>query len=216
MANCALPNATLSACGNSDTTIPESPFFQLADNNSTILQPNGMAGATVAACAISSSQPGGAVLAMICNTTFATANADPNLGQTKANTCIHNNFFPATIIGYEVDGCSWRYCNLTGTRDFQSCVTRQKAKDLQAKYFEPGNSRGTVVEAGQGALKGEGVALVNADEMPPIWTANNVVQTRSVQASGADRIQWRTDKKKKTTISAALLLALGVAGLVLG
>jgi len=32
----------------------------------------------------------------------------------------------------------------------------------------------------------------------------------------AQKIKWRSDKKEKQTISAALLIALGVAGIVLG
>jgi hypothetical protein len=34
--------------------------------------------------------------------------------------------------------------------------------------------------------------------------------------SEATKISWRSEKKKKQTVSAALLIALGVAGLVLG
>ena len=34
--------------------------------------------------------------------------------------------------------------------------------------------------------------------------------------SDANKIQWRSEKKKKQTVSAALLIALGVAGIILG
>jgi len=74
-------------------------------------------------------------------------------------------------------------------------VTR--SKNVQAKCFVGKNGAGA---------PGTGVGI-NGTGKPIGYN----------QTSGADRIQWRSEKKnKKTTVSAALLLALGVAGLVLG
>jgi len=212
MANHTLPYASQLACRNSNTTIPEPPFlaspygigapgaYGAARNGSAA--GNGTWDGKGAACALSEFQPGAAVLLnMCCNTTAPGTNGLG--GATKANTRLHNVLHPAQTGGYEAAGCSWRYCNVTGdegVKNFQQCMQTQsvtRSKNVQAKCFVGKNGAGPA-----------GTVVVVNGAGHPIVELN--------QTSGADRIQWRTEKKKKTTVSAALLLALGVAGLVLG
>ena len=213
MANHTLPYATQLACRDSNTTIPEPPFlagpngigapgtFGAAGNGSAAGNGTGYG----AACALSEFQPGAAVLLnMCCNTTAPGADG---VSTTKANTRVHNILHAADTGGYEAAGCSWRYCNVSGeegVKSFENCIQTQsitRSRNVQAKCFVGKNG------AGRGAIVGLGAnSSVN--------TGNPYEQD---QTSGADRIQWRSGKKsKKTTVSAALLMALGVAGLVLG
>jgi hypothetical protein len=130
---------------------------------------------------------------MCCNTTLANANG---VRPTKHNTYLHNILHPAQTAGYEANGCSWRYCNVTGAegvKGFEQCMesSGKIAKGVTAKCFIGKDGPGSSVIA----------APIQAKK----------------QTSGGDTIQWRSKKKeKKATVSAALLLALGVAGLVLG
>ena len=214
MANYSIPYAAQLTCRDSNTTIPEPPFlagpfglgapgtFGAAGNGSR--PGNGTWDGKGAACALSEFQPGAAVLLnMCCNTTAPGANGVGVV--TKANTRLHNNLHPAQTGGYDLGGCSWRYCNVTGeegVKNFERCMQTQsvtRSKNVRAKCFVGKNgAAGTVVGTAVGGNNSIGKPLeVN-------------------HTSGGDRIQWRTEKKKQTTVSAALLLALGVAGIVLG
>lgn len=90
--------------------------------------------------------------------------------------------------GYTADGCNWRYCYVTGQGGIDTFGKCLNSVNKQTKK----------------AINGK------------CFTSNSEKRAMKKVTSGTDSIHWRGDRKKKQTVSAALLIALGVAGIVMG
>jgi hypothetical protein len=87
---------------------------------------------------------------------------------------------------YSTDDCDWGKSNATG----------QSGIDNTSKLATAGTDvQGQCLIGGKTAMDATSDGVNNNDR---------------------NKIKWRSDKKKKETVSAALLIALGVAGLILG
>lgn len=87
---------------------------------------------------------------------------------------------------YDANGCTWQYCNVTG----------QSGADVFNK-----------------CLKRTTLKTANATIQGKCFIGKEGAQLEVT--SDGNKIKWRSDKKKDT-ISAALLIALGVAGIIIG
>jgi len=93
---------------------------------------------------------------------------------------------PVETGGYLKDGCAWEYCNVTG----------QSGVDTFGKCIQTTkDSLGTEVL---------GKCFIGKE-----------AKAQQTVTSGGTKIKWRSEKKKDT-VSAALLMALGVAGIIIG